>query len=351
MNLTSFDSEISKTDTITIELKDTIPDKILKIYKDKSGCPVKYSREIVTGICIDGECRLVAINLFWNITGRYLGFELPENEFLSKTKHKQFKPKEYDRLHEILTEANSPLIDYTIEELVPVKDSYNQKVDAITSATITAVLNYIVEGAVYTTYTLYQIVYGPTKHEIEKQTSKLLNSELTLKILNSNNIKDQVWVLNNISAEMGITLELQNKLMELISGKDIYLAERSINALKPEVITSKIQLELAKIFQNSGFLQKRLIIQKLKKTDTLNPDAVAILSTELNNLNGTLTKSVLELYNIQSVADDFTITEVTKLLKNENRYISNQALRYLKSVENMNKKTEKAIEKFQKNNS
>jgi len=350
MNLPSVSSEISEINSIYVDIKDTIPNDSVLVYFDKNGYPIKYSRDIFTGVCIDGKCRLLQIILFWNATGRYLGFELPHGEFLSKTEHDPFVPAEYDRLHELLTEANSPLATYSIDELVPAKDSSKQKVDAVSSATIAAVLDYIVEGAVYTTYTLWHIVHGPTKREIEKLTTARLDAELALQILNCNNLSDQVWTLNHISGDMEISPDLLDKLIELISGEDIYLAERSLNALKPEVINQHIQLELAKIFSTSGFLQKRLIIQKLQEIKELNAEVVQIFSSELCNLNGTLTKNVLELYKIHSVDDSYTVSEVTKLLKHENRYISNQAFQYLDNIENPDKKTQKSILKYKKKN-
>lgn len=351
MNPTSSNDEVVKVDTLTLTLQDTIPNKTIKIYFDKNGYPIKYSRNIITGVCIDGECRMVAINLFWNITGRYLGFELSNGEFLSKTKHDPFNDNDYTRLHEILGEANSALASYTIKELVPAPDSSGLKVNAVSSATIDAVLNYIVKGAVYTTYTLWHIVHGPTKHEIEKISTKQLNSELVLLILNGDNNKDQVWVLNHIAAEMEISSELQNKLLEFISGNNIYLAERALNALKPEHITPKIQLKLASIFANSGFLQKRIIIQKFKESKIIEPEVIQQLSSMLLTLNGTLTKNVLDLYAFHNITDDYSVSEICQLLKSNNRYISNQAIHFLEDIDKLDKKTLKAIEKYKKRNS
>ena len=54
---------------------------------------------------------------------------------------------------------------------------------------------------------------------------------------------------------------------------------------------------------------------------------------------------------MHAIKDEYSISEVAKLLKNENRYISNQAFKYLDSVENLDKKTQKAIEKYEKKNS
>lgn len=351
MAATSFNTDVVKIDTLRLNLQDTIPNKTINIYSDKNGYPIKYSRDIICGVCIEGKCRMVTINLFWNVTGRYLGFELPEGEFLSKTEHVPFKPADYTRLHEILIEVNSSLASYTIDELVPVKDSLSPELDAVSSATIEAILAHIVEGAVYTTYTLWHIAHGETMHQIEKLSTKQLDSEMALLILNSNNITDQVWTLNHISAEMEISEELQTKLLTLISGSNIYLAERALNALKPELLNHDIQLKLAAIFKDSGFLQKRIIIQKLKRSEVLYPDVVHIISSVLANLNGTLTKNILDLYTFHNIEDDYSVSVISQLLKNNNRFIANQAIAFLENLDELDKKTKKSIDKYRKRNS
>ncbi|NQU55239.1 MAG: hypothetical protein HQ522_22195 [Bacteroidetes bacterium] len=345
-----FSGEVQKTVAYTNPINDTIPGDTLFIHYNLNEAPVMYSRPIITSVCIDGECRLVNIELFWNITGRYLGFELPKGEFLSKTKHAPFNAKEYDRLHNLLGDPLSALANYSMKDLATPNDSTKTKVDAVSSATIAAVLNYIVEGAVYTTYTLWHITYGETKRTIEKLTSQKLNSELVLRILESNNLKDKVWVLNHISDKMKISPELLQKLMETISGKDIYLVERSLNALKPEVLTDDLQLKLATIFENSGFLQKRLIIQKLKETKQLSPEVVQLFSLAMNNMNGTLVKTTLELFKIHKIEVEQVEAQVSELLKNKNRFIANQAYQFLNRAEIIDKRTIKTIEKYKKRN-
>lgn len=343
--------EINKIIPHFINFQDTIQEDTLREYLGKNGLPLKYSRKIVTGVCADGKCRLVNIELFWNITGRYLGYELPAGEFLSKTEHVKFNSIEYDRLHHLLADPNSALASYSLKELVPEKDSTKSKVDAVSSATIAAVLDYIVEGAVYTTYTLWHIVYGQTKREIENITSGKLTSEIVLELLNSNKLEDRVWALNHISANIKISTALQNKLMDIISGNDIYLAERSLNTLKPEALTSEIQKELCDIFDKTRFLQKRLILQKLKEAPHLQAQIAILFSKKLSTLNGTLTKTALELFRIHHISDEKTILEVVKLLSSKNRFIAKQAFLYLENLENPDKHTLKSINKYKKKNS
>lgn len=350
MNQPSVRGEIQEVIPYIINFNDTIPSDTLFSYLGENGIPIKYSRNILTGVCIDSECRYVNLILFWNATGRYLGFEIPNGEFLSKTKHVHFSSKEYDRLHNLLSDPNSALANYSISELAPKSDTSNQKVDAVSSATITAVLDYIVKGAVYTTYTLWYITYGPTKREIEKLTSSKLNSEIALKILESKNLSDKVWVLNHISGKMEISTELQKLLMEMIEGSDIYLAERSLNALKPEALTNEIQMDLAHVFHFSGFLQKRLILQKFKEVSNLNTEVVYKFVSDINNSNGTLIKIILELFKAHKIEDELVSAKVCELLKNENRYISAQAFNYLNELDIKNKKTLKNIEKYKKKN-
>ncbi|MCF6333935.1 MAG: hypothetical protein L3J11_11690 [Draconibacterium sp.] len=342
--------EINKIIPHFINFRDTIQEDTLREYLGENGLPLKYSRKIVTGVCIDGKCRLVNVELFWNITGRYLGYELPVGEFLSKTEHVKFKSTEYDRLHHLLANPNSALASYSLKELVPEKDSTKTKVDAVSSATIAAVLDYIVEGAVYTTYTLWHIVYGQTKREIENITSEKLTSELVLELLNSNKLEDRIWALNHISVKMKISTALQDKLIEIISGNDIYLAERSLNSIKPELLTSEVQKQLSDIFDKTSFLQKRLILQKLKEAPHLQAQIATIFSGKLSKLNGTLTKSTLELFQIHHINNEETILEIEKLLSNKNRFIAKQAFRFLEKLENPDKRILKSISKYKKKN-
>lgn len=332
-----------------INFQDTIPNDTLFEFVDKNNQPVYYSRKILSGVCVSGECRLVNIHLFWTITGRYLGFEMPPGEFLSRAKHKPFFPDDYDRLNTLLANPLSPLAHYSITDLVPPVDSSKTKVDAVTSATIAAVLDYIVKGAVYTTYTLWHIVYGQTKREVEKITAQRLTPRLTMQLLNSKNVDDQVWALNHIPGKIEIDQKLQNKLMENIAGKDVYLAERSLNVLPPEILDSEsVQEQLGNIFAHSGFLQQRLILEKLKAAPSLHPVLLHQLSGELDETNGILIKLMMELFIKKKVNDNTVVADARQLLKHDNRYIANQALKYLETLDKTDRKTERSIEKFKR---
>lgn len=334
-----------------VQFNDTIPNDTLFEYRNEKQMPEMYSRKVITGVCVDGQCRMVNIQLFWTITGRYLGFELPAGEFLSKTEHVKFNPEEYNRLHYLLANPQSALANYSLKELVPKKDTSKVKVDALTSATIASVLDYIVEGAVYTTYTLWHIVHGSTKREIEKLTAKSLNQELVVKLLNGNNLSDKIWVLNHYPENMELQGEIKNKFIENISGSDVYLAERTLNAISADKLNRDLQFELAALINNSDFLQQRHILQKLQEAKILDENVAQKLSYSLPKLNGTLVKLTIELFQNHQIDNETVSLNVALLLENENRYISSQAFKYLQGITKMDKKTSKSFEKYKRKNS
>jgi len=48
------------------------------------------------------------------------------------------------------------------------------------------------------------------------------------------------------------------------------------------------------------------------------------------------------------VNNPVAVSEAAGLLKHENRYIASQAVKYLESIENLDSKTQKTVEKYKK---
>lgn len=329
---------------------DTIPGNILLEFRDKQNIPVLFSRKIVSEVCADTTCRMLNIEIYWSPTGRYLGFQLPPGEFLSKTEHVKFTPGEYDRMHGLLGNANSPLAMYSLKELAPKKDTLAGKVDAVSSATVSAVLEHIVKGAVYTTYTLWHIIYGPTKREVEQISARQLDQNRVLNLLKQPVLSDKIWVLNHFPQNLKPTAEINNLMLSFISGNDVYLSERTLNAIGPQLLDAEMQNSLATVFGKSGFLQQRLILQKLKEAESFSKKAAETLSFQLKNMNAALIKLAIELYIEKKTDSEIITSNVAQLLENENRFISGNVFRYLQQSNSMSSKTRKTFEKYARKN-
>ena len=346
MNSPVISSAVQKIVPTLINFNDTLRSDTLFIHFNKENIPVKYSRKVICNVCINNECRLVNIELFWNITGSYLGFSLPEGEFLTKNEHEHFEKKDYTRLHNILNNPLSPLSNFKLTNLVLLSNVQQKSVDAVSSATNLSISDYVVKGAAYTTFTLWQIVYGETKQEVEKRTTQKLSSKIAIEVLSGNSLEAKKWVLKHIPENMKITPALTDKLLELISGNDIYLAETSLNALPAHLLTDEIQLKLYEIFKSSGYLKNRLIIQKLNEAPSLNNTMIRQLTTGLQNTTGTLTIDIIHLLRKHKTTDKQTIKQLSEMLNSKNRFVANETYKYLSELEIHDNKVLKRIAQY-----
>jgi len=326
-----------------VNFNDTIPNDTLFVVKDENGLIHSYYRNILTGVCIDGECRMLDITLHWSVTGRYLGFKLPQGEFLSKSEHEPFKKKDYERLHDLLADPYSSLANYKMEELVPIVD----EVDGVTAATIAGVEDYIVEDAVYSTYTIWHIVYGDTQDTIESYTQKNLTPDLLLEILASSEHRDVVWGLDNLPNELNWTTDLQTKLFELIGSGEPGISDKAIERIPPVVLADEQnQLKLFFHFMESSFFTQRKILSKLEEAPFLTPAIELRLAAELPEMSGSMIKNVLDLFAKHKIQQPKSEEIIAGLLDHENRFIARKAYQFLENYPSDNKKIERQLKKY-----
>ena len=164
--------------TLLTLYRDTMGNDSLFWIKSNENIPIHYFKYVATEVCFDSECRLLNITVFWNITGRYLGFELPKGEFLSKHDHEPFSNDEYERLNDLLADPNLSLGGISFEKLIEIPETESDSIDGISGATTKEVSEMVVKGAAYTTYTLWNIVHGPTKDSVANLTETQLSPDL-----------------------------------------------------------------------------------------------------------------------------------------------------------------------------
>jgi hypothetical protein len=311
----------------------------LYLLKTRDNIPLRYFTIIHTSVCFDNKCRALAIIVYWNITGRYLGFELPAGEFLSKAEHVPFTAEEYERMNELLSDPSLPLGGISFDELTKPSESKSGKIDAsgmidaVSSATSKEVAEIVVKGAAYTTYKLWNIVYGPTQEFVASLTETLLTPGLIDLILKSPDNGDRAWALNRIDQSTALDSKLTSSLLDIISGDQYFLAYSAINAIAPVHLKSEsFQSELFSKYREVDHNVKKMIIEKLMKAPHLSSEIVTQSRSMLEELNGQQLGDFLKLYATHSVNDTETCRTIARLLKSENRYISQQAFKFLKGV-------------------
>ena len=201
----------------------------LFLRQTSEGTPKSFYQHYSTGVCFDNQCRPLDIILHWSISGRYLGFEMPKGEFLSKTDHDPFTRKEYLQLNEILSNADLPFKHIKYHELMNQPESFTESVDAISGATSERIKDIVVKNAAYTTYKLWKLVYGESQKFIEQYTEKHLNNSNLLTILNSQDRDDIFWGL--MKDTLSYSIPIKKRLLYHIQSNDYYLSYNAVHAI------------------------------------------------------------------------------------------------------------------------
>ena len=315
---------------ISVSINDSLTRQEIRYGENSNAVPLNYSMDLHTETCFDNKCRLLKIVIYWNITGRYLGFELVDGEFLSKYDHEPFTEAEYEHLHALLSDPFLPLGNYSFEELVKVPDTGNHVVDGISGATSKDLLEYVVEGAAYTTHKLWNIIYGPTRDEISSLTESSLDSYLFGKILKSHDQSDKTWAVERVSL-LGEFDEAANiTITDILRTGEYFQCYLLLKSLSTDQIDSdKLQLELFKLIGviDSGI--ETILFDRLLEANRISPIALDYSIGMIKQLNGQQLVRLLKLYAYQKIHDSRLNEELKAVVPHENSYVNRQIVQYL----------------------
>lgn len=168
---------------------------------DSLGANYYYS-PLETTVCNDTLCQIVFLKIFWDLAGNYSKFETSNENPLTKNDHKPFTPQDYEKLHNTLKNEISILGDKTEDELLdPSRSRYSEKIDGVTGATAKEIKSEVVDGALYSTYTLWHMANGDIQQKLRKYTLSHYTSNFQQQLLQSRNTKSIIFGLKNLDEE------------------------------------------------------------------------------------------------------------------------------------------------------
>ena len=334
LQVATIESSNFMEETTISSYKDTLTNNLIYLRKSKTNIPLYYYKTIQDAVCFDNVCRMLDIIVYWNITGRYLGFELPKGEFLSKREHDPFSEDEYLRLHTLLADASIPLDAVSFEKLVEQPKYEEESVDAVSGATSKSVAEMVVKGAAYTTYKLWNIVNGPTMNFVSARTEKQLTPRLINQILQSPDNNDKLWALHRIDSATKLSPDLEASLLDIIASDDFSLAYNAIQAIVAvHLNNSELQDRLFSMYSNVNHSIKKELVKKLMQAPILSSKVVDLSRDLLDQLNGQQLDDLLKLYSKHGVNDLKTCKVLARILENKNKYISKKAYNFLIKIQ------------------
>jgi len=331
----------------TLALHDSINGDSLYKVSTLNGSPRYYYQEVSTNVCFDNKCRPIRVKVYWNITGRYWGFSLENEEFLSRREHEPFEVVDYERLHLLMSDPFLPFNDVTFEELIEEASSNIDQVDGITGATSKQLSAYVVEGAAYTTYVLWHRIYGANMDLIRRTTESELSSDLLVEILHSPVSADKIWGLGKVDPTSGLDQSLEKVLLDIISSEEFFTSYRALDAISATHLEkATLQEGLFSIYEVADNALRNLIIDKFKMASEISQSVLTRSLQFIPGANGVQLGHWLEIYEKYGFTDPETYQVIAGILHHENRIISKKAYQFLRSLDLEDEVVLKALDKY-----
>ena len=233
---------------------------IIKVCNNTDQIPVGYEAEINMPVCDDKLCANVVLKFYWDLAGNYTGFDTILGIPLTKFDHKKFKTEDYSKLNLILKNRNSMLRILEKEDLVDKTIKVKATmVDAVTGATPQTIKNAVVEGAVYSSYTLWHFVNGAIKDSIAAFTLSIYSEPVARQMLTSDNYETQLFALRKWT---DTEYELHSHLL-------FQVIRQSVPLIKAYAI-SKSPLPFGTVEKNRQFIALFPLLDAYSKSIFLN---------------------------------------------------------------------------------
>ena len=335
------------TKKILIDFRDTIPDDTLTIYYSAPNHPNAVSRNIHTAVCIDTLCRLVDITIFWEITGKYLGFTLPTGEELTKKKHTPFTEGDYIRLNEILGDSLSQLGLYSAQDIHPPKQT-NVKTDGISGATIPDLTPWIVPEAAYTSHTLWHLTYGASRDSILAYTfNHFLSNRFLTELLNSGDAYSQVKALQWIGKDSLTGKQFIIPVISILHNGNFAACRQALKFLQMNMDNNKLlQYEVVQLFDNEDFRIKNTAIEYFRTVSGLDPSVAKEMIRRAHSDNFYIVNVLLSIIEKKYEPDFEDQRALSVLLESKNGSLANRVFVYLSKLSKRSPEVVKKLKQY-----
>lgn len=258
-----------------VNVADTIPMAVFSM-KDCLGLPDRYKANIVTPVCESDKCYIIEIDFYWDLIGRFVGYDTIPGKGLTKLDHVPLTPADYLKLQAILSNRNSILSTYTKDELI--KSTRTSEIDGITGATAAEIKENVISGGVYSCFTLWNIANGPVEDSLQKTTASMFSEGLINKLVSKQDQEINYFLINNFSKE-----EFRNYLphvLQTMKQAEGYYIKNAIEKMPEGVVADSLaqQFFAANFFRFNYYAQVAL----LEKLNAKSLSKVMIIALDKN---------------------------------------------------------------------
>ncbi|MFA7472472.1 MAG: hypothetical protein WCY86_06190 [Spirosomataceae bacterium] len=259
------------------------------------GSPEGYVSHIETPVCTDTLCALMDIRMYWTLAGTYWAYDTIPTKPLTKNDHIEFDEKDYEKLHELLQDEQSILRRRHKDDLFEKEEKrVSQVVDAVTGATSKEVKEAVVEGAVYSSYTIYHLVHSQLAAVIREDLKNNLLTSLGDRLLYSNKIDERIFFIKELPPD-----ELRSRIDPIIETIPEAVPRDRLYILKkmPSDLWNldHVQVAIAEKSSNLDIHSLSYFLNQLKGAKSINPESLRYLSQIITTYSVNQLRSYLSM--------------------------------------------------------
>lgn len=313
-------------DSTVIEsmVNDSIPVEVI-LQVDRERHPIQYLTHVRTPVCKEGLCYLMVIDIYWDLLGNFSTYKVPDGRPLTKFDHIPFSLQDHEKMAEILSNRDSFLRFYTLDNLVDTtQQKSSDEVDGTSGATHKSIQSDVVGGAVYSTYVLWHIVNGHLSDSILRHTESLVDKAMLERFLDSDNHHYQYYALESINQVN--SSEYLPQIIQLIANGKKYVPYFAIEKISPEDWRKpEIQKNIIQLLGVLNFEMENELLNRLQGVP-ISENGMKIFVEKLNTLEESqLIKALDIIKNQEERLNEDAIKIITSLSNHTNHKIVTQA--------------------------
>lgn len=289
--------------------------------------PVFYM-DVESVVCGDAQCRIDTVRIIWNELGFYKRIELANGISLEKAKGAPFTQTDYQKLDNILSNAESGLKNIYKEDVTGSETS--EGVDALSGATIALDGDAYVKGAVWTCYTLWHWVNGDITKTIRDLTGDGLSVDSLQSYLKERTFNYRVFAVEQLSRRKIHDSKTVKAILQVAPVENYALQKLIVGYLEklPDIPYLEAIERLLKIDNEKLSL---LALRSLSVSDRQIPIPYYDRLGKLT-LGGDSYQTIdlyLKLLNNEKIVSNAVSAEIVRLLDNQDFLIARRAYWFL----------------------
>jgi hypothetical protein len=295
--------------------------------RGSNGLPIWFSRDFYQEVCLTGLCKMVPYRIYWTGVLTYLGIEVNEWEPLTKSDHSVFKPEDYNTLDRILMDSLSVFRKMKPEDLtVPSDKSGSNEVDGLSGATNPSITSYVVKDAVYTCFTIWNAVYGPTYKKIKELLQQRAGSDYLRLVFGEKDPAYIMWGIEFVKNHNTYHSQFYKTILTFIKSENPVISRSALKYFTPSILTDKeVQHELALLIEEVSDDRKFDIIWLYSTLPDVNNDIILKLlqQYEEDMISSTVLGYVYKTISNDKLKDLRILNKLKAISSDENIYVRN----------------------------